>query len=91
MKDLKAKFDEEKRQYPSELFMFQMGDFYEMFFDDAEFAAKSLGLTLISRDRSAENRIPMVGFPRHQRDSYMSKLLKLGKVVRIYDAAFSPL
>ena len=89
MKDIKAKFDNEKLQYPGEVFMFEMGDFYELFFDDAEFASKALGLTLTSRNRSEDNRIPMVGFPRHQRDGYVSKLLRLGKAVRIYDAAFN--
>ena len=59
------------------LLLFRMGDFYELFHDDAKVAAESLGLTLTSRDKG-KNAIPMAGFPHHQLDSYMSKLIKEG-------------
>src|SRR5215207_963738 len=59
------------------LLLFRMGDFYELFFDDAKTAARILGLTLTSRDKG-ENPIPMAGFPYHQLDSYLAKLIAGG-------------
>ena len=54
------------------ILLFRMGDFYEMFFDDAQTAAKTLGLALTSRDKG-ENPIPMAGFPHHQLESYLGQ------------------
>jgi DNA mismatch repair protein MutS len=59
------------------LLLFRMGDFYELFFDDARTAARVLGLTLTSRDKG-ENAIPMAGFPYHQLESYLGKLIASG-------------
>jgi len=59
------------------LLLFRMGDFYELFFDDAKTAARMLGLTLTSRDKG-ENAIPMAGFPYHQLESYLGKLIASG-------------
>ncbi len=59
------------------LLLFRMGDFYELFFEDAKTAAGQLGLTLTSRDKG-ENPIPMAGFPYHQLDSYLAKLIQRG-------------
>src|SRR5262245_511644 len=59
------------------LLLFRMGDFYELFYDDARTAARVLGLTLTSRDKG-ENPIPMAGFPYHQLDSYLAKLISSG-------------
>jgi DNA mismatch repair protein MutS len=59
------------------LLLFRMGDFYELFYDDAKTAARVLGLTLTSRDKG-ENPIPMAGFPYHQLDSYLGKLITAG-------------
>jgi DNA mismatch repair protein MutS len=59
------------------LLLFRMGDFYELFFEDAKIAARALGLTLTSRDKG-ENPIPMAGFPYHQLDSYLGKLIAAG-------------
>lgn len=64
------------------LLLFRMGDFYELFFDDAKIAAQKLGLTLTSRDKG-ENAIPMAGFPHHQLDAYLSKLVQSGTRVAI--------
>ena len=60
------------------LLFFRMGDFYELFFDDAKLAAKVLGLTLTSRDRDSENPTAMAGFPHHQLDAYLQKLIRAG-------------
>jgi DNA mismatch repair protein MutS len=59
------------------LLLFRMGDFYELFYDDAKTAARVLGLTLTSRDKG-ENPIPMAGFPYHQLESYLAKLIAGG-------------
>lgn len=59
------------------LLLFRMGDFYELFYDDAKTASRTLGLTLTSRDKG-ENPIPMAGFPYHQLESYLGKLIAAG-------------
>jgi DNA mismatch repair protein MutS len=59
------------------LLLFRMGDFYELFHDDAKTAARELGLSLTSRDKG-ENPIPMAGFPHHQLDQYLAKLIARG-------------
>jgi DNA mismatch repair protein MutS len=59
------------------LLLFRMGDFYELFFEDAKAAARALGLTLTSREKG-ENAVPMAGFPYHQLDSYLGKLIAAG-------------
>ncbi len=59
------------------LLLFRMGDFYELFYEDAKKAARELGLTLTSRDKG-ENPIPMAGFPHHQLDSYLAKIIGRG-------------
>ncbi len=60
------------------LLLFRMGDFYELFHDDAKVAARVLGLTLTSRDKDSENPTAMAGFPHHQLDSYLRKLIAAG-------------
>ena len=65
-----------------------MGDFYELFHEDAKVAAKALGLTLTSRDKS--NAVPMAGFPYHQLDSYLGKLIKQGFRVAVCDQVEDP-
>ena len=59
------------------LLLFRMGDFYELFYEDAKTAARELGLTLTSRDKG-ENPIPMAGFPHHQLDGYLGKIITAG-------------
>ncbi len=59
------------------LLLFRMGDFYELFHDDAKLASRTLGLTLTSRDKG-ENPIPMAGFPYHQLEGYLAKLIASG-------------
>ena len=62
---LMRQYLEVKRQYPDALLLFRMGDFYELFFDDAVTASAALELTLTSRDRNAEDPVPMAGVPHH--------------------------
>jgi DNA mismatch repair protein MutS len=70
-------YEEAKRACPDALLLFRMGDFYEMFHDDAKTAARVLNLALTSRDKG-ENGIPMAGFPHHQLESYLGKLIAAG-------------
>jgi len=67
-----------KARYPDLLLFYRMGDFYELFFDDARRAAELLNITLTSRGQSAGEPIPMAGVPFHAVESYLAKLVKLG-------------
>lgn len=70
-------YHEAKQAAGDALLLFRMGDFYELFFEDAKTAARVLGLSLTSRDKG-ENPIPMAGFPYHQLDGYLSKIIAAG-------------
>ncbi|MBI2806032.1 MAG: hypothetical protein HYX68_13715 [Planctomycetes bacterium] len=72
-------YQEAKEKHPNMLLVFRMGDFYELFGEDAETAHKLLGLTLTTRDQT----LPMAGFPHHQLETYLHKLLKEGRRVAI--------
>ncbi|MCF6253995.1 MAG: DNA mismatch repair protein MutS [Thiomicrorhabdus sp.] len=76
-----VQFAEQKAAYPGKILFFRMGDFYEMFHDDAKIAAEVLGLTLTSR--SKDDPIPMAGIPHHSAEGYLAKLVKLGVSVAI--------
>ena len=65
-----------KNQYSDCLIFFRLGDFYELFFEDAEVSSKVLGITLTKRGQVEGRDIPMCGVPFHQGDSYLNKLLK---------------
>jgi DNA mismatch repair protein MutS len=79
-------YREAKDRHPGMLLLFRMGDFYELFYDDAEVAARVLGLTLTSRDKT----IPMAGFPHHALESHLHKLLHAGHRVAICDQVEDP-
>jgi DNA mismatch repair protein MutS len=81
---------EVKRQNPGSLLLFRMGDFFELFFDDAQLAAKVLGLTLTSRDKGSPNPVPMAGFPYHALETYLQKLIHAGLRVAICDQVEDP-
>ena len=70
-------YQDAKEACGNALLLFRMGDFYELFFEDAKTAARVLGLTLTSRDKG-ENPIPMAGFPYHQLDGYLAKIIAAG-------------
>jgi len=80
---------EAKRACPDALLLFRMGDFYELFYDDARIAAQTLNLTLTSRDKG-DNAPPMAGFPHHQLESYLAKLLAAGFRVAVCDQVEDP-
>ena len=75
-----------KARHPNMLLLFRVGDFYELFGEDAETAAKILGLTLTSRDRT----LSMAGFPHHQLETHLHRLLKAGQRVAICEQVESP-
>ena len=70
-------YQEAKRACPDALLLFRMGDFYEMFYEDAKVAARILDLALTSREKG-EDAVPMAGFPHHQLESYLAKLIAAG-------------
>jgi DNA mismatch repair protein MutS len=71
------------------LLLFRMGDFYELFFEDAKAAAQILGLTLTSRDKG-ENPVPMAGFPHHQLDGYLAKIIAAGRRAAVCEQVEDP-
>ncbi len=79
-----------KADYPNVLVFFRMGDFYELFYDDARNAARLLDLTLTQRGQSGGAPIPMAGVPYHAAEGYLAKLIKLGESVAICEQIGDP-
>lgn len=79
-----------KKQHPNALLFFRLGDFYELFFDDAVTAARELQITLTSRNKEKDQAIPMCGVPYHAAENYMAKLLRKGYKVAICDQMEEP-
>ena len=79
-----------KGQYPEGLLLFQMGDFYELFFQDAQTAAQALNIALTSRSRAEDEAIPMARFPLHAAEVYIAKLLEQGHRLIICDQVEDP-
>ncbi len=79
-----------KREYPDTVLLFRLGDFYEMFYDDAKTASEILGIALTSRDRSKKNPVPLCGVPFHSVEPHISKLLGSGKKVAICEQIGDP-
>ncbi len=79
-----------KGEFPGMLLFYRMGDFYELFFDDAERAAQLLDITLTKRGQSAGKPIPMAGVPYHAAENYLAKLVRLGESVAICEQIGDP-
>ncbi|MGD2160588.1 MAG: DNA mismatch repair protein MutS, partial [Gammaproteobacteria bacterium] len=79
-----------KADHPDTLLFYRMGDFYELFFDDARKAAKLLDITLTARGQSAGQPIPMAGVPHHAAENYLSRLIRLGESVAICEQTSDP-
>ena len=79
-----------KKEYPDAILLFRLGDFYEMFYDDAKVASEILGIALTSRDRSKKNPVPLCGVPFHSVEPHISKLLGSGKKVAICEQVGDP-
>jgi len=79
-----------KEKYPDTLMMFRLGDFYEMFGEDAQIGSKVLGIVLTSRDAGEGNKIPMCGVPHHAVDSYIATLIEHGYKLAIAEQMEDP-
>ena len=79
-----------KAEHPGRLLFYRMGDFYELFFDDARRAAQLLDITLTQRGKSGGEPIPMAGVPYHAAENYLAKLVKLGESVAICEQVGDP-
>lgn len=79
-----------KAQHPDALLFFRMGDFYELFFEDAVVASQLLELTLTSRNKNDENPVPMAGVPHHAANGYIQRLVDMGKKVAICEQMEDP-
>ena len=79
-----------KKNYQDTLLFFRLGDFYELFFEDAIVAAKELQITLTSRNKEKGQAVPMCGVPYHAVNSYLTKLLRLGHKVAICEQVEDP-
>src|SRR5579864_4220852 len=79
-----------KKQHPTALLFFRLGDFYELFFEDAIVASRELQITLTSRNKEKDTAIPMCGVPYHSAENYLSKLLRKGFKVAICEQMEDP-
>jgi len=79
-----------KAEHPNELVFYRMGDFYELFYDDAKKAARLLDVTLTARGKSGGEPIPMAGIPFHAADNYLAKIVRAGESVAICEQVGDP-
>ena len=73
-----------KQEYPEAILLFRVGDFYEMFYEDAQDAARLLSIALTSRDKNSTHPVPLCGVPYHAATGYIAKLLKAGYLDLFY-------
>src|SRR5205085_7584846 len=87
---LMRQYNSIKQQVPNTLLMFRLGDFYELFYEDAVTAAKELEITLTARNKEKGAPIPMCGVPYHSADGYISRLIQKGYRVAICEQMEDP-
>ena len=85
-----AQYIQVKKNQPDALLFYRMGDFYEMFFEDAEIAAAALGIALTRRGKNNGQDVPMCGVPAHALDGYLARLIKIGHRVAICEQTEDP-
>lgn len=85
-----VQYFEIKKEYPNEFLFFRLGDFYELFYEDAVQAAQLLELTLTSRNKNADDPIPMAGVPHHSAQGYIDRLIELGYKVAVCEQVEDP-
>src|SRR5881398_3163807 len=85
-----AQYVEIKAAHPDGLLFYRMGDFYEMFFEDAEVASRALGIVLTKRGKHLGRDIPMCGVPIHRADEYLHRLIALGHRVAVCEQIEDP-
>ena len=81
---------EMKKNYPNEIVFYRLGDFYEMFFEDAKIASSELDLVLTGKNAGVEEKVPMCGIPYHAASSYVQRLIQKGYKVAIVEQAENP-
>src|SRR5918992_1408965 len=79
-----------KQQVPQALLMFRLGDFYELFYDDAVTASRELEITLTSRNKEKGQSVPMCGVPHHSAEGYIAKLIQRGYRVAVCEQMEEP-
>src|SRR5215813_15632763 len=87
---LMRQYREIKRGYPETILFFRVGDFYEMFYEDAHEASKLLSIALTSRDKSSANPVALCGIPYHASQGYIAKLLQAGRTVALCEQVEDP-
>src|SRR5437588_11657383 len=87
---LMRQYLEVKQRHPDCLVSFRVGDFYELFFDDAVTAARAVDLTLTTRDKGKEDPVPMAGVPHHAVRQYLARLVEQGFKVALCDQVEDP-
>jgi len=87
---LMRQYQDIKKRNPGTLLLYRMGDFYEMFNEDARVASQVLGLTLTSRSHGADGTTPLAGFPYHALDRYANRLVKAGHRIAICEQTEDP-
>ena len=90
MTPMMKQYLEIKKEYSDAILFFRLGDFYEMFFDDAKTASRELELTLTGKSCGLEERAPMCGVPFHSADTYIAKLVSKGYKVAICEQTEDP-
>lgn len=83
-------YNEIKKQYPNAILFFRLGDFYEMFGEDAQVASRELEITLTGRDAGMKERIPMCGVPYHAAESHIARLIQKGYKVAVCEQVEDP-
>lgn len=79
-----------KKQHPTALLLFRLGDFYELFYDDAVLASRILQITLTARNKEKGQAVPMCGVPYHAAESYITRLIRAGHRVAICEQMEEP-
>ena len=85
-----AQYRSIKEKHKDCILLFRLGDFYEMFYDDARLASKTLDLVLTGRGKNPAGRIPMCGVPYHAADNYIARIIKAGYKVAICEQMEDP-
>ena len=87
---LMRQYREIKRGYEQAILFFRVGDFYEMFYQDAQEASRILSIALTSRDKNSPDPVPLCGVPYHAATGYIAKLLKAGRTVALCEQVEDP-
>jgi DNA mismatch repair protein MutS len=87
---LTRQYNQIKQKYPDTVLLFRLGDFFETFNEDAKITSKVCGITLTKRNNGAAGEMPLAGFPQHQLDNYLPKLVRAGYRVAVCEQLEDP-